>query len=124
MDFTYAPSKDISLNNDKNLEDLTQLRRKLIKNPMISYYNINSLRNKFIDIQEIVSQSMPDILVLAETKLDDQFAKTQFFLNQYYEPTRKDYTNTSGGLIEYVRNGVIRTRKPQFELDDFESFAS
>lgn len=56
--------------------------------------------------------------------LDDQFAKAQFFLNQYYEPTRKDYTKTSGGLIEYVRNGVIRRRKHEFELKSFESIAS
>ena len=67
---------------------------------------------------------MPDILVLAETKLDDQFFKTQFFLNQYYEPTRKDFSKTSGGLIEYIRNGIIRKRLPQYELKDFESISS
>ena len=91
---------------------------------MISYYNINSLRNKFTDIQELVSKTLPDVLVLAETKLDDQFFKTQFFLNQYYEPTRKDFSKTSGGLIEYIRNGIIRKRLPQYELKDFESISS
>ena len=67
---------------------------------------------------------MPDVIVLAETKLDDQFSKAQFYLNQYYDPTRKDLTKTSGGLIEYVRNGIIRKRMPQYELNDFESIAS
>ena len=67
---------------------------------------------------------MPDVLVLAETKLDNQFTKAQFYLNQYYEPTRKDHTKASGGLIEYVRNGIIRKRMPQFELENFESIAS
>ena len=113
---------DKPLQND--LENLIESRQKLSNNPMISYYNINSLRNKFIDIQDIVSKTLPDILVLAETKLDDQFCKTQFYLDQYYEPTRKDFTKNSGGLIEYVRNGLIRKRLPEFELKDFKSITS
>ena len=123
-DFSFERSSYNSTNINNNLENLTILRRTLTKNPMLSYYNINSLRNKFFDVQEIISKSMPDVIVLAETKLDDQFSKAQFYLNQYYEPTRKDLTKTSGGLIEYVRNGIIRKRMPQYELNDFESIAS
>ena len=127
--FELSNPQNLSLNSTENLqykhfENLVKLRKKLVKNPMFSYYNINSLRNKFTDIQELVSKTMPDILVLAETKLDDQFFKTQFYLNQYYEPTRKDYSKTSGGLIEYVRNGIIRKRLPEFELKNFESITS
>ena len=127
-DSNFQESSSNAICSDKpiqnDLEHLCELRQKLVKNPMISYYNINSLRNKILDIQDIVSKTMPDVLVLAETKLDDQFSKTQFYLNQYYEPTRKDYTKNSGGLIEYVRNGLIRKRLPEFELKDFESITS
>ena len=47
---------------------------------MFSYYNINSLRNKFIDLNEIVSKSIPDVLVFAETKLDNSFSDAQFYI--------------------------------------------
>ena len=100
------------------------MRIENLNNPIFSYYNINSLRNKIIDIKEIVSKTLPDVLVLAETKIDKNYKDAQFFIEKYYQPTRKDFTATSGGLIEYVRNGIIRKRKPEFELKHFESIAS
>ena len=63
-------------------------------------------------------------MVLAETKIDNNFKNPQFCIENYYQPTRRDYTSTSGGLIEYVRNGIIRKGKSEFELKDFESIAS
>ena len=101
-----------------------KIRLENLNNPIFSYYNINSLRNKIIDIKEIISKTLPDILVLAETKIDTNFKDAQFFLEKYYQPTIKDCSSTSGGLIEYVRSGIIRKRKPEFELINFESIAS
>ena len=67
---------------------------------------------------------MPDVLVIAETKLDFSFPNKQFKLDNYFEPTRKDYSDHSGGLIEYVRKGIVRNRLENFELKSFESIAS
>ena len=91
---------------------------------MFSYYNINSLRNKFIDLNEIVSKSIPDVLVFAETKLDNSFSDAQFYMENYYKPTRKDQTCNNGGLIEYIKKGVIRKNVPKYELKSFASIAS
>lgn len=58
----FVPNKINTLNHNQNLspisdiDDLVKLRRKLNKNPMFAYYNINSLRNKLFDIQEIVAK--------------------------------------------------------------------
>ena len=45
------------------------------KNPLIAYLNINSLRNKIIDLGDIMSYLSPDYLVLSETKLEDSFSQ-------------------------------------------------
>ena len=82
------------------------------------------MRNKIIDLKEIVSKTLPDVLVIAETKIDSTFTNAQFFLDDYYEPTRKDFSKYSGGIIEYVRKGVIRKRLSDFELKSFESISS
>ena len=82
------------------------------------------MRNKITDLKEIVSKTLPDILVIAETKIDATFTNAQFFLEDYYEPTRKDFSKNSGGIIEYIRKGVIRKRLPDFELKSFESISS
>ena len=124
-DQTPGPSDegDITLNQN-DIDDLNKLRAKNIQNPFFAYYNINSLRFKFDDLKEIISKSLPDILVFAETKLDSSFSNAQFFLEEYYEPTRKDKSCHSGGIIEFIRKGIIRKRLIDFELKHFESIAS
>ena len=67
---------------------------------------------------------MPDILVLAETKLDGSFPTSQFLINNYNEPTRSDRTEHGGGIIEYVRCVLIRNSFPDFDLKNFESICS
>ena len=101
-----------------------KIRAKNINNPCLVYYNINSLRNKFNDLKEIFSKSLPDILVFAETKIDNHFSNSQFLMDNYFEPTRKDKTKNSGGIIEYIRKGIIRKQLESLELKEFESIAS
>ena len=50
---------------------------------------INSIRNKF----DKVVESNIDILVIAETKLDESFPNNQFTLEVYYTPYRLDIAN-------------------------------
>ena len=71
-----------------------------------------------------MERCLPDILVVAETKIDTSFNNPQFYMNGYYKPTRCDRTETGGGIIEYVRKGLIRKRLEDFELKRFESIAS
>ena len=109
---------------ENDIDNFVNFRCKNPQNPIISYYNINSLRYKFTDIQEIVSKSLPDILIISETKLDYSFPNKQFLMENYYEPTRKDNSIHSGGLIEYVRNGIVRKRVSNLEFKSFDSIAS
>ena len=69
-------------NEDKlpDLEKLRDARLRYLKQPLFAYLNINSLRNKVIDLKEIVGYLSPDYLVLSETKLDDSFPSAQFNL--------------------------------------------
>ena len=59
-------------NND--IDALNSSRAKHLQNPFFAYYNINSLRYKFDDLKEITAKSLPDVLVFAETKLDNTFS--------------------------------------------------
>ena len=44
---------------------------------MFSYLNINSIRNKFGDLDKMVDENI-DILCIAEAKLDESFPNNQF----------------------------------------------
>ena len=66
-------------------------RLKFLHNPLIVCVNINSLRNKVIDLGEILKDLPLDYLV-GETKLDESFPNTQFKFNGYEVRARKDNT--------------------------------
>ena len=48
-----------------------------------------------------------DYFVISETKLDDSFPTSQFIMNNYEIRCRKDMDKNGGGLIEYIKRGVI-----------------
>ena len=54
-----------------DLEMLQNDRLKFLHNPLIAYLNINSLRNKLIDLGKILKDLPLDYLVISETKLDE-----------------------------------------------------
>jgi len=85
---------------------------------------LNSLKNKIVDLKEIVKSSLPEIMFIAETKLDSSFLDPQFFIDNYYKPTRKDFNSSSGGLMEYVKIGVLRKSLKDLELQTFKSICS
>ena len=65
-------------------------RFKCLHNPFIVYLNINSLRNKLIDLGEILKDLPLDYLVISETKLDESFPNSQFKLIGYEVGARRD----------------------------------
>ena len=81
---------------------------------MIGYLNVNNLRNKIIDLREITL----DYVVLSETKTNDSFPTVQFDMSGYETRARRDRDGMGGGeggIIEYVRRGLICKRLKDFE---------
>ena len=91
-------------------------RLKLLHNPLIAYLNINSLRNKVIDLGEILKDLPLDYIVIRETKLDESFPNSQFKLNGYEVRARRDRHKHGGGLIKFVRQGFICKRLKNMNL--------
>jgi len=71
----------------------------------VAYLNINSIRNKLGGLNSIIGDKY-DILCIAESKRDSSFPKAQFFRRGYKLPYRLDVSDSSGGLLIYVRNGI------------------
>ena len=60
-----------------------------------------------VDLRTLLNKFSPHYFVLAETKLDEGFPNSQFVIDQYEIRTRRDRNKNGGGLIEYVRKGLI-----------------
>ena len=61
--------------------------------------NVNSIRNKFVTIQELI-KSLFEVFLISETKIDDSFPNAQFKI-EGYKSFRKDRDVFGGGLLFY-----------------------
>ena len=98
-----------------DLQILRKLRLKYPRNPLIGYLNINSLRNKIIDVRELIGRLQLDYFVISETKLDSSFPSAQFHIGDYEIRNRRDGNKSGGGLTEFVKKGIITKRLKDIE---------
>ena len=71
---------------------------------IISQLNINSLKSKFLGVINLIKHI--DILVLTETKLDESYPKSQFFIEGYSPRFRQDRNLNGGGVMIYLREDI------------------
>ena len=79
---------------------LNEMRKKNPNRIIIAHLNINSIRNKFEILKEVVGKI--DILLISETKLDDTFPLNQFVLEVFTPPYKLDKAKHGGGLMLFV----------------------
>ena len=84
---------------------LSDLRRTNLANLNFCNLNIKSVRNKFIDLQEIMNGNM-DVVSIVETKIDASFPSAPFVLEGYHSPYRLDIGSRSGGILVYVKSSI------------------
>ena len=97
--------------------ELKNLRLKSVGRLVIGYLNINSVRNKFEGLKDFVSDNI-DILIVAETKIDNSFPKGQFFMQGYSEPFRLDRNSNGCGLLVYVKEDIPSKQLKSFKFED------
>ena len=87
-----------------------------MKNPIVSYLNINHFENKVIHFREICHQALIDFICVDETKLDSSYPDSQFYIDGYQFPLfRIDRNKYRGGKIVYVREGFIAKKLVNLE---------
>ena len=113
-----TPPKVINSRSDvAKISTLYNLRKKYPKNVMISYININSIRNKLQNLKSLVAGKV-DMLVVAESKLDNSFPDKQFLIAGYKKPYRLNVTERSGGLLIYVNENMPSIRLTKFSFKE------
>ena len=82
------------------------------------------MRNKVINLGVILKDLPPDYLLISETKLYESFPNAQFKPNGYEVRARRDRHKHEGGLIEFVRQGLICKRLKKYEPNCCECICS
>ena len=92
--------------------------------PLIGYLYINSLRNKIIDVRELIGRQQLDYFVISEAKLDSSFPSAQFHIGDNEMRKRRDRNKSGGGLIEFVKKGTITKRLKDLETNLSETICT
>ena len=71
---------------DLDLQKLESFKKQHSNHPFLAYLNINSLRNKIVHLKYVLTKVDLEISVIAQTKLDESFHKSQFAVDGYYSP--------------------------------------
>ena len=93
-------------NKELPFKDLKEMRTKCPKNPVIAHLNINSIRNKFGEIKDLITTCLPDIVIISEAKIQ---------IPGYKTPYHNDCNAHVGGLLVYMKNTIKSKRTNNLE---------
>ena len=95
-----------SLNDQQNLG--SNLHRVRIENPLriiFGQIKIHSIKNKFDLLMNIVNNEI-DVLMILETKIDNNFPISRFTMTGYSIPFRLDRASHGSGILLFVREDI------------------
>ena len=84
-----------------------KLELKYPRNPLIGYPNINSIRNKIIDVRKMIGRLQLVYFVISRTKLESSISSAQFHIGDYEIRNPWDRNKGGASLIEFVKKGII-----------------
>ena len=84
---------------------LKDIRSNYPHNILIGQLNINSLRNKFELMKDMIWDNI-DVFMISETKIDESFLIDEFLIEGFHRPIRLDRDKNGGGILFYVRNNM------------------
>ena len=116
-------SSSYSDSEGENIDVYDQLRKLKKENknrPILCYLNVNSIRYKFDDLKEILTDKLVDMLIVAETKIDDSF-NINLFKAEGYKTERRDRTAHGGGLMTFVCSDLPFKRRKDLECEEVET---
>ena len=89
---------NLDSNDESAYSQLKLLRVKHFNRIIIAHLNINSIRNKFDTLSDLIQGNL-DLLLVSETKIDCSFPTTQFLIPGFSSPFRLDRSKYGGGLL-------------------------
>ena len=107
---------------DLDLQKLESFKKQHSNHPFLAYLNINSLRNKIVDLKQVLTKVDLETLVIAETKLNESFPNSQFAVDGYYSlgQFRRNRNEHGGGLMLFVKQGIPAKQIKTLESKDIE----
>ena len=98
-------NSNFELKNDDICSVLNKIKTKSFNNVVIALLNVNSICGKFDSLKTIISGKI-DVMIIVETKLDNSYPTSQFFMHGYSKPFRMNRDKHGGGILVYIREDI------------------
>ena len=92
--------------NSDVYSNLENIRKNNSKKIIIAHLNINSIRNKFDFLADIVEDIDILMMMISEPKLDDSFPDSQFLIEGLGKPFRLDRNRNGGGIMLFIQSDI------------------
>lgn len=87
---------------------------------IVAHLNINSLKSKFDEIQDMFNEKIVDVLFISETKLDSSY-RDGLFETPGYKFERRDRDVFGGGLAAFIKSDIPARRRRDLESKSLEN---
>lgn len=114
------PSNSSNIKSESPFQELRLLRKTHINKFIVCHLNINSLKGKFCEIYELLSDKIVDLLFISETKLDSSYYDSNFNVPGY-KLERRDRDSHGGGLASFIRSDIPARRRKDLESSHLEN---
>ena len=101
----HASSSADFQDTGNQINTLQEIKIKNANRSIIGHLNVNSLRNKFEMLEEIIKYKI-DIFLIFVTKRDSSFPRGQFIIQGYNTPFKLDRNQSGRGLLLYVHEDI------------------
>ena len=100
-------SSEMSINDvfPHCITEIKNLRCRNANKVIFGNLNIKSLPNKFGQLRRFVLKYV-DVLVVTETKLDDNFLTSQFLVTEFSVAYRLDRNRNGGGIMIFIHDDI------------------
>ena len=105
MTISDCLSDPLEKENSSTNSSLETIRKDILDKLTLAHLNINSIRNKFDSLADIIKDNI-DVSLISKTEVDDTFPNGQFFLDGFGTPFRLDQNSYGGGIMLFIRNAI------------------
>lgn len=100
--------------HDNHNRSTSNSKKKSSEKIKLLSFNINSIRNKGVELEEVIHTKKPDIFLVQETKLDASISNAEFS-PKGFNIFRKDRTDKGGGVLIGVKDSIKFVECPEFD---------
>ena len=96
------------------MPEIVKMRHRDSREVLVLHLNVNSLQNKFEEVQSLITDFRAQIVFLTETKINSSYPNSQF-KHEGYDMHQKDRAKGGGGVMAYIYPRICHRKNLSYQ---------